>query len=117
MREELAEINPKALFADGLDEALIGYTIGPCGNSVAVYDAEKCIDVIAGDRQIDRDVAEEYLEHNTFCAYVGPNGPIYVRLTAHGTHGTMTAPPVAPLPRSPSGRGGGPLKKTPGRRR
>lgn len=79
--DEMADINPDALLPDGLDDAYIGYTIGPAGRSVAVYDAERCVEVVARDHGMTAEDAEEYLDHNTFCAYVGPDGPLYVRLT------------------------------------
>ena len=38
LREQIAEENPEALFADGLDEALVGMAVR-CGQPVlAVYD-------------------------------------------------------------------------------
>ena len=75
--EALSEANPDALTPDGLESAYIGHTTGGCRPSVAVYDVEKCIRAVM-KRGLTRDQAEEYLEHNTFCAYVGENGPLYL---------------------------------------
>lgn len=77
--DELAEANPDALLADGLEGALVGYTINTNFPHVAVYAAEKCVDCIVARDGISREEAVEYLEFNTFCAYVGPNGPLYIR--------------------------------------
>ena len=77
--EELAEANPDALLADGLESALVGYTINTNHPHVAVYDAEKCVEALVARDSISREEALEHLEFNTFCAYVGPNGPLYVR--------------------------------------
>lgn len=77
--EELAEANPDALLAEGLESALVGYTINTNFPHVAVYDAEKCVEAMIAKGCVSRDEAMEYLEFNTFCAYVGPNGPLYIR--------------------------------------
>lgn len=44
--DDLREINPDALLADGLEAALIGYTVNTHHANVAVYDIDKCIDVL-----------------------------------------------------------------------
>jgi hypothetical protein len=44
--EALAELNPDALLADGLEAALVGYTVNHHHPIVAVYDIDKCIDVL-----------------------------------------------------------------------
>jgi hypothetical protein len=76
--EELAAVNPKALLADGLEDAYLGYVINTHHRSVAVYDAIKCVEVLMRDGMTEEE-AEEYLEFNTFTAYVGENGPLFVR--------------------------------------
>ena len=64
-----------ALLAEGFSEALIGM-----GNrftyDVAVYDYEKCIEILA--RDMPRDDAEEYFEFNMAGAYVGEHTPVFV---------------------------------------
>lgn len=76
--EQLAEANPAALFADGLDDALIGYTINTHHAHVAVYSAGKCVEVLVDRYGMTPEEADEYLEFNTYCAYVGPNGLLFV---------------------------------------
>lgn len=78
VREALAEVNPEALLADGLEDALIGYTINTHLPHVAVYDAGKCVEVLVNRDGMTHEEAEEYLEFNTFCAYFGHNGPIFI---------------------------------------
>ena len=80
MLDDLAELNPDALLADGLTAAFIGYTINHHHAHVAVYDAAKCVDILVQRDGMTHEGAEEFLEFNTFSAYVGENGPIYVRL-------------------------------------
>lgn len=78
IRDDLAEANPDALPADGLEKALIGYTINTHRPHVAVYDAGKCVEILMRRDGMTHEEAEEFLEFNTFCAYVGENGPLYV---------------------------------------
>jgi len=77
--ELLAELNPDALLADGLEAALVGYTVNHHHPTVAVYDIEKCIDVLVERDGMTPEEADEFLSFNTLGAYVGENGPLYVR--------------------------------------
>lgn len=76
--EELSSVNPEALLADGLEDAYLGYVINTHHKSVAVYDAVKCVEIMMRDGMTEEE-AQEYLEFNTFCAYVGENGPLFVK--------------------------------------
>lgn len=78
--KELVELNPDALLADGLEGALIGYTINTNHPHVAVYSTSRCADVLVSRDGMTHEQAEEFLEFNTYCAYVGPNGPLFVRM-------------------------------------
>ena len=78
IRHHLAEANPDALLADGLDDALIGYTINTHHAHVAVYSARKCVEVLVDRDGMTPEGADEFLEFNTYCAYIGPNGPLFV---------------------------------------
>lgn len=75
---EIAERNEEALFADGLDDALVGFTRNACEPCRAIYDVESCIDILMADGMTYEE-AEEYLEFNTLGAYVGPNGPLFIQ--------------------------------------
>ena len=77
--ENLAELNPDALLADGLETALVGYTVNHHHPHVAVYDIDKCVDVLVERDGMTPEDAEEYLSFNTLGAYVDENGPMYVR--------------------------------------
>ena len=79
--EDLAELNPDALLADGLEAAIIGYTVNQHRPHVVVYDIQKCVEVLIERDGMTYEDAEEYLSFNTLGAYVGENGPVYVRLT------------------------------------
>lgn len=77
--EALAEANPDALLADGLEPALVGYTVNHHHPHVAVYDIDKCVGVLVERDGMTPEEADEFLSFNTLGAYVGENGPIYVR--------------------------------------
>lgn len=76
IKEKIAELNPEALFADGFDEALIGY-VERCGTeAIAVYDEHICISVLM-QQGMDCVEAQEYFEFNTKGAYVGKHTPFF----------------------------------------
>jgi hypothetical protein len=76
--DDLSEVNPEALLADGLEDAYLGYVINTHHKSVAVYDAVKCVETLMRDGMTEEE-AWEYLDFNTFCAYVGENGPLFIK--------------------------------------
>jgi len=65
------------LTADGFDDALIG--VGErCGcPDLAVYDANKCLEILV-ESGMDSEEALEYFEFNTLGAWVGDSTPIFV---------------------------------------
>ena len=75
--EELAEINPEALQADGWDEAFIGYVERAGQPPTASYDKAKIIELSIQDG-MSRDDAIEYFEYNINGAYVGDFTPFYL---------------------------------------
>lgn len=78
-QEHMAEVNPEALFADGLEAAAIGYTLNHHNEHVVVYDYDLCVLTMMADGMTE-DEADEYLGFNTLGAYVGPHGPLYVKV-------------------------------------
>jgi hypothetical protein len=80
IKERIAEINPEALFADGYEDALIGYVDRACQSTVALYDYEKCIGVLMTRDGMTRDEAVEFYEFNTACAYVGEHTPAFATI-------------------------------------
>lgn len=77
IKEELSYINEQALFADGFDEALVGIDMS---SYVAVYDVEKCIDILMQDTGMTLEESKEYFEYNTLGAYVGEYTPRFIRV-------------------------------------
>lgn len=75
---DLIDINPDALLADGLEDAYLGHTVNHHHQNVAVYDYQRCIDVLIQRDGMDYAGAEEFLQFNTLGAYVGENGPLFI---------------------------------------
>lgn len=76
IKEELSYINEQALFADGFDEALVGIDEG---YYVAVYDVDKCIDILMQDSGMTFEQASEYFGFNVVGVYVGEYTPRFVK--------------------------------------
>jgi len=64
--------------ADGFDKAFIGYVERHNCPLLAVYDKEKCFDILMEDGEMTSSEAIEYFEYNVQGAYVGPGTPIYL---------------------------------------
>lgn len=62
------------LKADGFDEAVMGFDFN---SDRLIYSISKMIEILMQDG-MDRTDAIEYLEFNTFGAYVGEKTPIYM---------------------------------------
>ena len=75
---ELYSFTEDVLFADGFDEAIIGFEPNLWK---VVYSRSKCIEVMSKD--MSEEDAIEYLEYNTFNAYVGEKTPIWVDDNKH----------------------------------
>lgn len=77
IREALAEIDEAMLMADGFDDALIGYA-QRCGQpALAVYDRDKCIDILMKDGMTHEE-ADEYFEYNVVGSWVGDRTPLFL---------------------------------------
>ena len=85
IRDRIAEFNPEAILFDDLDDAIIGVGHQHGTTPVAIYDREKCIEILAdkfaehGSPKVDH-LAEaiEWFEFNIGCAYVGEHTPIFL---------------------------------------
>lgn len=79
--EALAELDENVLTADGLDDAIIGWTDSwdSSGSRAvrAVYSTDRVIEILV-QRGMTEDEAQEYFEFNISGAYVGAQTPIFV---------------------------------------
>lgn len=63
------------LFADGLDQAIIGFEPNMWK---VVYSRSKCINVLIERDGMSEEESLEFLEYNTFSAFFGEKTPIWV---------------------------------------
>lgn len=63
------------MIVNGFEEAFLGYAT-QFNTTFAVYDREKCIDILS--REMSYDEAVEYFEFNVQGAYVGENTPAFL---------------------------------------
>lgn len=76
IKEELSYINEQALFADGFDDALIGIDMF---DYTAVYDNDKCIEILMKDSKMTFDEAQEYFEFNVLGSHMGEFTPRFIK--------------------------------------
>ena len=74
MEEESLKPNGFDGSIDGYDEAIVGITT----EGQLVYSREKMVELCAKQGEMEEIDAIEWLEFNTFCAYVGEKTPIYI---------------------------------------
>ena len=80
VRKQLAEVNPQALLADGLDDALIGYA-RRCGQpELAVYDYDKAVSIFMSRDGMTYEEAVEFMEFNVVGAWMGENTPLFLHI-------------------------------------
>ena len=91
-REQVAEVNEEALFADGLDAALIGYVDRYGQPPVALYDHAKCIEIFMAEMPCDDAGCEdedcehaylsavEHFDFNVIGGWQGENTPAFATL-------------------------------------
>jgi hypothetical protein len=65
-----------ALLADGFEDAFIGFG-RQFANYVAIYDYDKCIDILMKRDGMEYEDAVEFMEYNVVGAYVGPTTPVF----------------------------------------
>jgi hypothetical protein len=66
-----------ALFVPGFDAALIGVGV-QFSREIAIYDYDKCLDVLIDRDGMDVEDAIDYMEYNVLGAYVGKSTPIFL---------------------------------------
>jgi len=71
------------VLADGFEEAFIGVAerFG-FSEPVAVYDYDKCVEILMGPEGMSMEGAIEYFEYNVLGAWVGEQTPIFTRKVA-----------------------------------
>ena len=75
--ERMSELNPKALKADGFDDAILGISTRIGDESLLAYDYDKCIKILQKDMSYEE--AVEFMEFNVVGSYVGEGTPIFIK--------------------------------------
>ena len=78
LSERIAEIDEDVVLANGFEEAFVGLA-ERCGSpSVAVYDRDACIRILASRDVMSEEDAEEFFDFNVIGAYVGEQTPWFI---------------------------------------
>ena len=72
--ESIAEFNPEALLADGLEGAIVGYDT----KGRVIYSVGSIIDILVERDGMSYEDASEHFSFNIECAYIGEHTPIYM---------------------------------------
>ena len=78
--DELMEQYEGAILFTGFEEALVGFGY-QCNNPVAIYDQQKCIEILMEDLLPVETAEEDALDHfnfNVIGSYVGESTPIFI---------------------------------------
>ena len=78
-KELISEINPEAMLADGFDDAIIGVVEQYGTETIALYDKEKCINILI-KQGMKEDEAIDYFYFNIVGAWVGETTPCYATI-------------------------------------
>ena len=76
--EEISELNPEAMMADGFDDAILGMCIQFGQEPVVAYNYNKCVEILKNRDGMDDSEAIEYMEYNVVGAYMGVNSPVFI---------------------------------------
>jgi len=74
--EMLGEENPEALLFDGFEDAFVGIARRCAQPALAVYDREKCLEILCKRDGMTYEEAEECFGFNTEGAWLGPHTPL-----------------------------------------
>ena len=76
--DEIAEINPEAMLADGFSEAILGMCLQFGCEPVVAYDYNKCVGILVNRDGMTTSEAIDYIQFNVLGAYVGNNTPVFI---------------------------------------
>ena len=74
LKETIGEHNPEAMFADGYDNAIMGYS----SDLRVIYSADQIVKTLVERDGMTPDEAIEFFDFNIAGAYVGEYTPIYM---------------------------------------
>jgi len=77
--EYLMDENPDALFADGFDEAILGYTQRMNQPPIVAYSVDKIIKILVERDGMTYEEAMEYFDYNIGGGWLGEGTPMWIR--------------------------------------
>ena len=77
LRQWDEEHDEGALFVAGFESALLGVAV-QFAHEVAVYDYDKCLDILIERDNMDIEEAIDYMEYNVVGAYAGKSTPVFL---------------------------------------
>jgi hypothetical protein len=77
LKEWISLYNEEALVADGFEDAVIGVAERCSCPPLVVYDAERCVQILA-QGGMDHEEAYEYFYFNVLGAWVGEGTPLFL---------------------------------------
>ena len=78
--DEISDLNPEAMMADGFDEAILGMCVQFGTAPLVAYDYEKCINILMKRDGMTKQEAVDFMEFNVIGAYVGLNTPVFIMM-------------------------------------
>ena len=78
--DEIIDINPEAMLADGFDEAILGMCIQFGSEPVVAYDFNKCVKIVMERDGMEREEAIYFINFNVVVAYVGLSTPVFIMI-------------------------------------
>ena len=79
-KELLAEVNEEMIFFDGYEAALIGYVERFGMEPIALYDRNKCIQILMKRDGMTYEEADEFFCFNTIGAWMGDSTPAFATI-------------------------------------
>ena len=76
--DEITDINPEAMLADGFDEAILGMCVQFGSEPVVAYDFNKCVEIVMERDGMEREEAIDFINFNVVGAYVGLSTPVFI---------------------------------------
>ena len=76
--DEIIDLNPEAMLADGFDEAILGMCVQFGSEPVVAYDFNKCVEIIMERDGMKREEAIDFINFNVVGAYVGLSTPVFI---------------------------------------
>jgi len=77
--EALMEEHEGAMLMTGFEEALLGFG-RQFNKTLAVYDRNKCLNILINEHGMDYEGAVEYFEFNVVGSYIGETTPVFITL-------------------------------------